>query len=189
PPYPDPAEGQIRLDTVDGVIAVVEHRRRQHGVRARAKRLRHVRALSDPARGDHRHSHGACHGLQELHVGTETRAIAIPAREQDFPRTQTRALPRPRHGIGSPGLTAAERERFPPTFSPRAARIDGEYDALASELGRQLGKECGTLHRGGLYAHLVGTRRARPARIVHTPDAAAAGEAQATGPAHALNRL
>src|SRR2546430_12742161 len=32
--------------------------------------------------------------LQELHVGTETRAIAIPAREQDFPRTQTRALPR-----------------------------------------------------------------------------------------------
>src|SRR6184192_3100876 len=156
-PHPEAVQGEIRFDAVDGVVAVVEHRRREYGVRARAKRLEDVSPLADAAGGDHGHAYGSRHRAQQLHIGPRSRAVAIPAGEQDLPRTQTRGLPRPPHRIGSPGLAAAERERFPP-ISSRATRIDGEHDALTAELGRELGEEGGALHRGGIHAHLVRTR-------------------------------
>src|SRR5205823_4242788 len=93
-PHPEPVQGEIRFDAVDGVVAVVEHRRREYGVRARAKRLEDVSPLADAAGGDHGHAYGSRHRAQQLHIGPRSRAVALPAGEQDLPRTQTRGLPR-----------------------------------------------------------------------------------------------
>src|SRR5439155_1563116 len=184
----DSVEGEVGLDAVDGVVAVVEHRRCEHGVRARAKRLHDVGALADTARSDHRHSHGSRHRPQQLHIGTQSRAVAVPAREQDLPRAQPRCFARPRHRVRPRGLAAAERERFP-LISWRATGIDGEYDALAAELGRELGEEGGALQCRRVHAHLVRARCEQPAGVVHAADATADGEGNADTRAHARHRL
>src|SRR2546427_5281518 len=128
-------KGEIGLDAVDGFVAVMEHRRREHGVCAGAERLRHVLALANPARRDHRHPHRTEHRPQELQVRAGARPVAIPAREQDLPGPEAYSFPRPPHGVGPAVLAAAVRECLPAVA--RTARIDGEHHALAAKLGRE----------------------------------------------------
>src|SRR6185437_15275729 len=115
--------------------------------------------------------HRTEHRPQQLQIGAGARTVAIPAREQDFPGPQASTLPRPLYGVGWAGLATAVRKRFPPVAG--AARIDGEDDALAAELGGELGEEKGALKSGRVHAHLVRTGREQPARVFHAPDAAA----------------
>jgi hypothetical protein len=65
----------------------MQHRCRQHRVCASLHCLHDMVPCPDAARGNDRDRDGVCHGGNELEVASFTGAVAIPARQENFPRT------------------------------------------------------------------------------------------------------
>src|SRR6185437_10582950 len=105
-PYGDARVTQVLLDLGDRVVSVVEDRRAQHRVGARVDGLREVVELAGAARRDHRHLDRVGHGRGQREVVARVGAVAIHAREQDLPRSASRAL-------AGPGDRFATRGRAP----------------------------------------------------------------------------
>src|SRR5262245_24240895 len=112
-PHRQAAAGEEVLGLGDGVLAVMEDRRREHGVGAGLEPLRQVAELADAARGDDRDGHGVGDRAHQLEVVAGAGAVAVHAGEEDLAGAEVADLLAPGEHVEALGGAAAVAVHLP----------------------------------------------------------------------------
>src|ERR1700682_534295 len=131
--------------------------------------------MAGPARGDHRDLHRCGDGPRQGEAIAAARPLRIDAGEQHLAPPTLLRRPRPLDRIEAARLPSAVRVDLPAVVG-LALGVDGDHDALRSELPSALGDQLGPLHRGGLDRDLVSAGAEQGADLVDLANAAADGE-------------
>src|SRR5690606_1785233 len=119
----DAGAAEVLLGLGDRVLAEVEDRSRQDGVRAALDETLHqVVERADAARGDHRDRHRIRHGAHQRDVVALAGAVGVDAVEQDLAGAQLDATPRPLDRVHARAPPAAVRRHLPGVAG--APRVD-----------------------------------------------------------------
>ena len=163
------------LGLAHGVLAVVKHARREHGVRAALHdALDKMIEVAYTAARDYRDRERVGEGAGQLEIEAAACAVAIHTREQDFAGTGRLHPAAPFQRV-EPGRAAATvREHLPARRArPRdALRVHRHHDALRAVASGRLFHQLRPLHRGRVDAHLVGAGIEQPPHVLDGAHAA-----------------
>src|SRR5262249_14883885 len=187
--YLDPGGAHRLFRLPDGELAVVEDRGGEHRVGAADHdAVYQVLQAAHAAGGDHGHIDGLHDRAREVEIETVPHAVTVHAGEQDLAGAEPRDPPRPLDSV-EPGRRAPAVRVDLPAARWRAARVDGRDDALRPVALRSLGEQSGSLHPGGVDAHLVRARVEQGADVVGSRHAAADGERNEHLVGHGLDHV
>src|SRR5690606_11393849 len=130
------------------------------------------------AGGDHRHRHRVRHPPGESEVEAVAGAVPVHAGQQDLPGAVVRHAPGPVDGVDAGRPAAAVGEDLPrgSLGAGHLPGVDGDHNALGTEMPACLGHELGPRHRGGVDRYLVRAGRQHAVNVVQAANAAADGQ-------------
>ncbi len=123
--------GELLLDSPDGYEAVVQDRCDEHSVCGAMRRGDQVLGGRRAARRDDGDGCYARRGRDQIEVVAGTGAVAIPAREEDFPRAAAGDCRNPGNCVSSGTSRTGVCDDFPAIAN--AGGVDCDDDALATE--------------------------------------------------------
>src|ERR1700674_988469 len=144
--------------------------------------------MAGPARGDHRDLHRLGDGPRQGEVIAAARPVGIDAGEQDLAAAALLRRLCPLDRVKPGRLPSAMRVDLPAVIG-LALGVDGDDDALRSELPRTLGDQLRALHGGRLDRDFVGTGAEQGADLVDLANAAADGEWDEDGASRSFDNV
>ena len=159
----------------------MEHTGSQHRIGTGPHGRREIPDRTGTAAGDHRNRHRCPHRAQHRQVKARLGAVGIHGIQQNLAHAEFCSAPCPFDGVDSGALPSAVCGDLPPgrcrcATRGHGARVDGQHNALRTELAGEFGKQFGSGNRGGIDRHLVRSRTKERIHIGHRPNTTAHGQ-------------